>query len=460
MLRRLLIGVCGVLLKIFFRRIEVVGRERLPKDGSVVFALNHPSGLIDPLFILCLSGKRVSFLAKAPLFRMPFVGVFVRAFECLPVERARDGGDPGKNRQMMLTAAELLSRGNALALFPEGTSHSDPTLKRFRSGAARIALAARALSEKPVHLVPCALYYESKQTFRSRAVLTLGEAICVPLVELDASGESPLEAGQELTRTIAERVLGILPTADTVQGLVLAEQAERVINAALRDSKDACPKAAKLVTRAALTEEALRRRPTLAERMASRKRLIDGYLDLIEQKPEEVRAVIERIGKLGDELELAGLPIDARSTGGNLFRRKVFRSWALGVCLAPLGIFSLLVHAPAYLLVKKLSFRVAGDSTDVLATVKVIGGLLFFPLTWLLAAGALALTFDEPLWLFSVLLGPVLGSVAIVFQTQLSALQRTLTLKRRVTQAAPDWSQVERERAKLAEEIASLLGQT
>ena len=84
--------------------MRVVGKDALPTDGGVIFALNHPNGLIDPLFVLCFSGKRVSFLAKEPLFRMFFVSVFVKAFECLPVYRAKDGASPAKNKEMLQQA--------------------------------------------------------------------------------------------------------------------------------------------------------------------------------------------------------------------------------------------------------------------------------------------------------------------------------------------------------------------
>ncbi len=183
MLRGFSVFICRVLLRIFFRRIELVGLENVPEQGLVLFALNHPSGLIDPLFVLCLTGRQVSFLAKEPLFRMPIVGSFVRAFESLPVYRSQDGASPAKNRQMLESARNLLIRGNALALFPEGTSHSEPLLKPLRTGAARLALSTRAVSGQPVFVIPGGLYYEQKQTFRSRALLTFGEPILVPCVK-------------------------------------------------------------------------------------------------------------------------------------------------------------------------------------------------------------------------------------------------------------------------------------
>src|SRR5439155_128569 len=136
-------GLFGLVLRIFFRRIEISGLERVPREGPVIFVLNHPNGLIDPGFLLCLAPRRVSFLAKAPLFRMPVIGIFCRAFEAIPVHRRQDeGSDPSHNRETFETARAVLARGGAIAICPEGKSHSDPKLRPLKTGAARMALLA------------------------------------------------------------------------------------------------------------------------------------------------------------------------------------------------------------------------------------------------------------------------------------------------------------------------------
>src|SRR5438445_2719335 len=166
-----------VVLRIFFRRIEVTGVERVPSEGPVIFVLNHPNGLIDPAFLLCLAPRRVSFLAKAPLFRMPIVGAVARAFEAIPVHRRQDtGADLRKNAETFEAARAVLVRGGTIAVFPEGTSHSDPKLRPLKTGTARIALgAAAALPPNLIlQIVPVGLYYRAKQTFRSAPLLHFG----------------------------------------------------------------------------------------------------------------------------------------------------------------------------------------------------------------------------------------------------------------------------------------------
>ncbi len=119
--RRIICAVLKLALRVFFRRIEVAGLDRIPRECPVIFVLNHPNGLVDPVFILCLAPRQVSFLAKAPLFRMPVIGFFVRALDSLPVYRKQDEGqDPARNRETFARCRALLKRGGTIAICPEG----------------------------------------------------------------------------------------------------------------------------------------------------------------------------------------------------------------------------------------------------------------------------------------------------------------------------------------------------
>src|SRR5436189_3382037 len=112
MIRRLIVAVVRLALRIYFQRIEVSGLEHVPRDSPVIFVLNHPNALVDPVFLLCLAPREVSFLAKAPLFRMPVIGYLVKALDSLPVYRHQDAGeDVSKNQETFIAARKLLARG-------------------------------------------------------------------------------------------------------------------------------------------------------------------------------------------------------------------------------------------------------------------------------------------------------------------------------------------------------------
>src|SRR5258708_30075136 len=196
MTRRIIVAVLRLAMRIYFRHVEVVGLEHVPRKSPVIFVLNHPNALVDPAFLLCLEPRRVSFLAKSPLFRMPILGFFVRALDCLPVYRHQDEGeDVSKNREMFVAARALLARGGTIGICPEGVSHDEPRLRPIKTGAARIALGAVSTGEVvDLKIVPAGLYYTSKTKFRSAVLLYFGNQIEVAPVEMEPYGNPPRTA--------------------------------------------------------------------------------------------------------------------------------------------------------------------------------------------------------------------------------------------------------------------------
>jgi 1-acyl-sn-glycerol-3-phosphate acyltransferase len=391
-----------MMLRIFFRRIEVAGAEHVPEGGKVMFALNHPNGLIDPLFILCLAGRPVSFLAKAPLFTMPVVGYFVRAFRCLPVYRRQDQEDPEKNRETIQQAINLLSSGNALALFPEGTSHSDPRLKAMRSGAARIALAATAASEDPgVRVIPVGLYYSRKHAFRSNALLLFGEALVPPRVELDSRFEPPRETVHAFTEQLAEGLAALTLQADTGDLIALAKSAERIVHAVARGSRE--------------------EPPDMAARLAVRRRLLEGYQN-IGRRPDVAR-LVQRIRRHEATMRSLGLKLDAplHYDARQVFVYATRTALYTSLLLMP-ALLGLVTNYLTYRVVGFIAFRYAKGSLDVAATVKVLAGFLLFPVTWLALGATLFIVY-----------GPVLGGLAVLAAPP--AAYAALTFTERVTSA-------------------------
>lgn len=124
--------LCRVVFKIIGEP-EVFGRDNIPGQGPLVLAANHQSLLDPPVLIACIP-RRITFLAAAYLFKIPLVGLAVRAGGALPVD-----GDHGSARSVKY-ALSLLSRGGVIGMFPEGGLSTDGRLKPFRSGWAYFAL--------------------------------------------------------------------------------------------------------------------------------------------------------------------------------------------------------------------------------------------------------------------------------------------------------------------------------
>ncbi len=368
-MRTLLVALLRFALRIFFRRVETKGLERVPLAGPVMLVLNHPNSLVDPLFVLCLAPRAVSFLAKAPLFRIPIVGALVRGAGSIPVERRADpGADLTKNREMFSQVRAHLGRGGAVALFPEGTSHSDPRLKPMKTGAARIALGVA--SPVPLRIQPVGLFYTDKRTFRSAALVYFGEPFPVHPALLDAASEPPPDLVKALTDRVGQALGDVTLQADAFEAHDFVARTERILASARRESDDAP-------------------RPELAEEFSFRRRVLAGYNALKARDPERLEVIRRRVLRYEDKLRGAGIdpwdvPVGRFSTGHIIVRTLLFLLRFL--LLIPLGVPGLLLHYLPYRLVGVLSQRAVGKYDDILATAKAVSAFIVFPCTWIALA--------------------------------------------------------------------------
>ena len=337
-MRRAITAFFRFSLRVFFRRIEIVGLERVPAHGAVMFAVNHPNGLVDPLFLLCFAPRPVSFLAKAPLFHTFFIGWFVRAFDSIPVYRKQDHVS-GSNEETFARARALLATGGSIAIFPEGTTHDDPQMRELKTGAARIALGA-AVQE--LSIVPTGIYYTAKQRFRSQALVVFGEPVAV-------RGDV-----EELTSSIDAGLDAITLHADSHEALKLIAQAEDIFTA---------------------DEE-----QPLAEELSLRRRFVEGYHALRERDPARLERLRAAIVQFDAELRRANLDVHELRP-----RIRVGRLLA-ALVLLPLALIGAIVSYPPYWLIGQLAKRFSRGERVLIATIKFVAALLFYPLTYLVVA--------------------------------------------------------------------------
>ncbi len=135
-----LFRVSRALLKALFRcynRWEVSGREHIPESGGVLLIANHTS-YADPPIVGAACPRPVNFMAKSELFRIPGLAAFISRTHAFPVKRE------AADQQALRHSLYLLSAGEVLLVFPEGTRSPDGRLMPFEAGAAFLALAGKA----------------------------------------------------------------------------------------------------------------------------------------------------------------------------------------------------------------------------------------------------------------------------------------------------------------------------
>jgi len=125
-------------------RPTVVGAQNVPREGAVILASNHRS-FIDSVVIPLVVPRHVTFLAKAEYFegrgvRGLWSRTFFRVVGAVPVRR----GGRRESMAALDTASEVLSRGSAFGIYPEGTRSRDGRLYRGRTGVGWLALTSGA----------------------------------------------------------------------------------------------------------------------------------------------------------------------------------------------------------------------------------------------------------------------------------------------------------------------------
>jgi 1-acyl-sn-glycerol-3-phosphate acyltransferase len=199
-------AISGVAVRLYYRASR--SGASVPQEGPVLLVGNHPNSLLDPAFVAWAAARPVRFLAKAPLFTDLRVGWLVRGAGSLPVYRRQDDASQmGRNEDTFRAVHDALGSGSAVAIFPEGVSHSEPGLVPLKTGAARIALGGAALIGSAFPIVPIGLVFREKERFRSAAHVRVGAPIAWD--DLAGKGERDADAVRALTERIERGIRAV-----------------------------------------------------------------------------------------------------------------------------------------------------------------------------------------------------------------------------------------------------------
>ncbi len=399
---RLILAIFGIALKLFFRRIETVNADSVPKGTGVIFVMNHPNGLIDPALVFVALPRKIAFLAKSTLFKMPVLSFLLRTVEALPVYRKTDAGeDISKNVETFEMAHKRLQSGGSIALFPEGVSHNSPKMLPAKTGAARIALGAVSVrtdgEEFDLKIVPVGLFYTSKKTFRSEALLHFGDAFSVPAIDLDTEGQPPRDDVRDLTSRIENALRDVTLNAETDADLHTARIAEEIVSASA-DTDD-------------LNEKLDFLRSYIAERGTG-----NGD-DPLRHEIHSFDVKLERFGVEPLHLSVAQYP---RSI---VIKQAISRTWRL-IVLLPFATAGAILHFPAYQLCRLFAMWYARHGADdVASTAKVLAGMLFMPATWLITCAVVWYFYGWEFGVAAIPAAALLGLIALYSIEQFEELR-------------------------------------
>jgi glycerol-3-phosphate O-acyltransferase/dihydroxyacetone phosphate acyltransferase len=361
--------VVGAAADLFYRRRMLSGR--VPASGPVLLVANHPNGLIDPILVQHAAGRRVRMLAKAPLFTMPGISIIVRALDCLPVYRAKDGADTKQNAETFRAVQQALVAGDCVLIFPEGISHDEPQVQPLKTGAARMALGAVAAGASGLVVVPVGLTYGDKLRFRSTAAVEVGPSIAVasflPRDGSAAEEDALRTAARALTTAVHDALRDVTINVERWEDLQLLDAVDAIWR---QDDPD---HARRMKNLAGAVQRLRLRDPAALEDVQSR---LAGWVD-----------ALARLGLAPRDVARTGLANATTTHRIGAFARQV----AAAVVGLPFAVYGALFWAIPFWSVHAI-WRLMRPERDVGATVKVLASVALFPLWFAIAVTALALS--------------------------------------------------------------------
>jgi 1-acyl-sn-glycerol-3-phosphate acyltransferase len=364
-LDRLLAWLARLVAAGFFRTTEIEGLSHVGGHGPVVLVANHFNGFVDAIALVASLGRLPRFLAKATLWKIPLVRPLLWGAGLIPVHRRVDDAERESNVRAFEAAEATLRAGQTIAIFPEGTTHDEPRLAPIRTGAARIALGAAARGVRGVKIVPVGITFEDKVSLRTRVLVRAGRPISVDDDVSDLVGDATRvtdedhDAVRRVTDEIAARILDVSPDFDTfLEGAALAMAADVTLREEVVRPREPVP---------------LGRREALAARLAD-----------LPAAPKQ--RIVDQLGRYGLALDALHVTDDqlvprirARSVLG-----RVVRLLVAVIVLAPFALAGVLINAIPAAIVGLAGLAVRTPVTK--GTVRVLVGLVVFPLTWLALA--------------------------------------------------------------------------
>lgn len=196
------------LLKLLFR-FDIKGEANVPQDGAFILVSNHLHNL-DPVFTAAACRRRVHYMAKIELFKVPVLRRIIRWVGAFPVNRGR------MDREAIRRGQAALKAGFGLGIYPEGTRSLSMKIERVLPGAGLFAL------RDNVTIVPAAItgterlpFNGAKQHRRGSDMpdpghkgvrVVIGEPFTIP-PEIDGTRTN----AEMATHYMMERVAALLP---------------------------------------------------------------------------------------------------------------------------------------------------------------------------------------------------------------------------------------------------------
>ena len=352
-------GFCRGVVAVFYRRVEIDGGERIPATGPLLLCANHADALADAVLVQARMPRPVHPLARSGLFGNPLLRFLLAVQQAVPIYRRQDAGsDTSRNEDTFARCYEILAAGEALLIFPEGQSHSDPRLRPLKTGAARIAVGARERNGSAPVVLPLGLTFSRKGHFRSSVLLRIGDPVDVtPLAD-----EAPDATARRVTEGLEAGLRAVTLNVDSWAEFDLLRRVQRFF--AFRRGRRAY-------------------RRSLAHRLRALQHLQDAVAWIRGQAPAEVEVLSRRLARferLCNRYGIDDYQLTVRYSPAVVLRF-LARTSAFALFLLPLALWAVANSYVPYTLTGPIALAMS-RGRDQYDTAKILVGMMLFAIFW------------------------------------------------------------------------------
>ncbi len=349
-------GFCRLVVKVFYRRVEIDGLHHLPMRGPVLICANHANALADAVIMQAVMPRLLHPIARSGLFKNWLLKPFMLTMQAVPIYRQQDqAANMSANIDAFQRCYEMFARGEVILIFPEGQSHSDPSLRPVKTGAARMILGC-ARQAIPLTVLPVGLNFSDKGKFRSDIFIKIAEPIA-----LTAGTSHDVHAVRQLTVDIQRAIESVTLNVEEAEDLDFLKRVEQFF--AMRHGKY--------------------RQRNMALRFQGLQKINYAYRQLREHSPEKLSHLkhkLHQFERLCDIWRINAYQVTIRYTP-SLVSRFLLRCLVILFVILPVGFWGIINSYIPFVLTRYLSGFVA-KGKDQYDTAKMVFGLFLFPLFW------------------------------------------------------------------------------
>ncbi|MBT4983443.1 MAG: hypothetical protein HOJ85_07255 [Ilumatobacter sp.] len=353
--------VFAFLTRSLYREVDVYAPVPIPSGSPQLNVANHFGGVSDALLLLGVLPDRPGIVARDVIWNVPVVGRLMNWIGAIPVHKPEDHNSPTSNDEMFASCYGALDNAGNILIFPEGVTRNEPSIATVKTGAARIAIGARAHGVAGIQIVPLGIHYEDKAALRSRVFINVG----VPL-DLDELVAEQTPAATEVTASNRAAVDALTDDIDVA------------LRRAAPDFKD-WSEAGRLATGASIALRGQLDDPASEVPFGLRNRLANTLADLPDKQRAKICASVQDYQSDLDAIGTTDAVLHAHLRTGGFLRTLVWQL-IIGICLLPFVAVGIAVNVIPFLLVKAVGrLRVA---PSMHSTIKPVVAALAFGITW------------------------------------------------------------------------------